>query len=383
MTKMSKILIIYASSGAGHRKAAEAIKAAFDASGAKNVEIIDSLDYTNKTFKFMYPATYLFLVHFIPLLWGFFYYLSDNRKAYYLISKLRRISNWMNSKRLVKYILDAKPDVVVFTHFFASEVIANLKRKGEFRGRLVTVITDYGLHSFWISGEIDTYIVGFEDTKVDLMRRGMPQNKIKVLGIPVDIPFIKDADKFTLRQRLGIERDKFTALVISGGFGVGPMKELVCCLGSLPLPMQLLVVCGKNPLLYQDLTRLKDKFRVQVKLYQFVNNVDELMGASDVVITKAGGLTSTEALAKGLPLVIVSPIPGQETKNCNLLARYGVAIKLYNIEGVCDKIIELFDNKELLAKMRENITRIRRPNAAFDIVRFINEGRAAGDSEVI
>src|SRR3989338_8969872 len=133
---MNKTLIIYASSGAGHRKAAEAIKAAFDASGAKNVEIIDSLDYTNRIFKFMYPATYLFLVHFIPLLWGFFYYFSDNRKAYYFISKIRRISNWMNSKRLVKYILGANPDVVIFTHFFASEVVSSLKRKGKFKGEL-------------------------------------------------------------------------------------------------------------------------------------------------------------------------------------------------------------------------------------------------------
>lgn len=370
---MKRILIIYASSGAGHRKAAEAIKAAYDASGRNDAAIIDSLDYTNKFFKFMYPATYLFLVNFAPLLWGFFYYLSDNGKVYYFISKIRRISNWMNSRPLVKYILDTRPDIIVFTHFFASEVVADLKKRGKFQGKLITIITDYGSHSFWFSSQIDAYIVGFDETRSDLLRRGVPEDKIKVLGIPVDIPFTKDVDKIGLREKLGIERDKFTALVISGGFGVGPVKELVYCLGNLARPIQLLVVCGRNPLLYQDVLKLKERFKVPARIYEFVNNVAELMAASDVIITKAGGLTSTEALAKGLPLVIVSPIPGQETKNCNLLVKYGAAVKLYSIQGVCDKIVELFDDRNSLLRMQENIFKIRKPNASSEIVKFINE----------
>src|SRR4030042_1004212 len=192
---MSKIVILYATAGIGHKKAALAIKEAFAEKSQDDVFIADALDYTNKFFRFSYSSMYISIVKHLPTVWGFFYYLLDNPLVYAAIKPIRRLVNHINSAGLVKFLLDASPDTVISTHFFSTEVVGNLKATGALKSRLITVITDYKSHIFWFAKNTDLYVVGSEYTKADLMKREIPEDRIKVLGIPCSRLFSRKHDR--------------------------------------------------------------------------------------------------------------------------------------------------------------------------------------------
>ena len=180
---MKKILIAYATAGIGHKKASLAVKAALDEIAPKDAEvrIIDSLDYTNPFFKWAYLQSYLFMVNQTPTFWGLLYYLTDNPLVNLAVSKARRLNNWANSKKLREYLLSWKPDVIISTHFFAGEVISEMKEKSQLDSRLIIVVTDYRLHSWWIDKKTDIYVVAGEDSKRDLIKWNVPEAKVCLL----------------------------------------------------------------------------------------------------------------------------------------------------------------------------------------------------------
>ena len=358
---MKKILIVYATAGAGHKKAAEAVKNAFDSAHPDaDIKLIDSLDYAPKIFRFSYPRAYLFLVNNFPNAWGFFYYLLDHPFVYKLVHPFRRITNWLNSRPLVAYLLKEKPDVIISTHFFASEVISHLRLRRKLSSRLITCITDFRSHAFWVAKGVNKFTVASEDAKKDLVDRGMPESDIEVLGIPIDPIFNKE---------LNVKKSKlFTILLVSGGFGVGPIKKLVNIIDKLGLPVRLLVVCGKNKKLCGQIRSGKGAYKIELEVYGFVDNMHELMELSDLIITKSGGMTASEALAKRLPMIIVAPIPGQEKRNSRFLVSRDAAIEL-GWTGEARKVVkELFNNRDKLRRMQEDIDKVRKPNSAGDIV---------------
>ncbi len=371
-----KIFIIYASSGAGHKRASEAIYKAFQEENASglDIKILDSLNWTNKFFKWLYPSIYLYSVHYLPSVWGFFYALFDHQKLDYFVSSLRRFLNDINSKKLVQFLKDEKPDVIICTHFFATEVISDMKRKMNFKTKLISVITDFGVHAFWVSRDVDRYVVGTEDTKTDLMKRGIEQDRINVLGIPVDPAFSKKVRRDEMCRKLDIKPGVFTVLIVSGGFGVGPVERLARRISKLNLPdnpLQLLIVCGRNPRLYEDINGIDFDKNNHVQIYGFVENIDELMSVSDIIISKSGGLTVAESLAKDLPMIIVSPIPGQEARNCRLLVRYGASIELNRVSQIDTALFKMTSSPDILNKMKESILGIAKPNSARDVVRMV------------
>jgi processive 1,2-diacylglycerol beta-glucosyltransferase len=312
---MNKILILYATAGIGHKKAAFAVKEAFDKIKRSNVLLKDSLDYTNPFFKASYNSIYLALVRYFPTLWGLFYYCLDNPLIYAVVRPIRRLTNHVNSKKLVKFLLAEEPETIIVTHFFALEVIAHLKKKGILKNsRLVTVITDYKSHTFWLSGYVDSYIVGSGYTREDLLKRGIPDARIKAFGIPCSKQFSEKRDKRALRSKIGFAADKKTIFILGGGFGVGPIKRIVFYLDKLEEDFQCIVVCGYNKKLYDSLVKITQGAKHTFKIYGFVDNVDELMGLSDALISKSGGISVTEALNASLPMVVIDPIPGQEMK---------------------------------------------------------------------
>ena len=249
-----KVLIVYAKAGAGHRRAAEAVFDAFKRRGEdKDVTLIDCLDYTYPWFKSFYPWSYLFLVRFLSLVWAGIYYALENRRLYALIKPLRRLNNRLVSKSFANFLKRERPRVVISTQFFASEVVAALKRKKEINSILISVVTDFGLHTFWESDAVDIFVVASEDTKADLVARNIAQSKIKVLGIPIEPP-LKECNKSQVQTEIGLKQDSFTVLIVGGGFGVGPIKKLVFSLEDLRDEMrnkvQLIVVCSRNAKLY-------------------------------------------------------------------------------------------------------------------------------------
>ncbi len=368
---MNKILIFYATAGIGHKKAAIAIKEAFDKSGRKDVFLKDSLDYTNRFFKASYNAVYLALVKYLPTLWGFFYYILDNPWIYAVMRPIRRLTNHINSKKLVKLLLAIRPETIIVTHFFALEVIAHLKKKGILKNsRLVTVITDYKSHTFWLSKYVDCYVVGSEYTKDDLIRRGIPLERIKAFGIPCAKSFSKKRNPEELRSEMGLTLGKKTIFILGGGFGVGPLKNIVLHLDKLEEDFQGIVVCGYNKKLYNTLVKIAELAKHAFKIYGFVDNMDELMSASDVLISKSGGITVTEALNAALPMIVIDPIPGQEMRNYKFLEKHNAALKINRPEDLISIVKELLSSNRLDI-LRDNIKKIRLIDSAEKIVDLV------------
>lgn len=371
-----KILIVYAKAGAGHRRAAEAVYSAFKRRGQQqDAVLVDCLDYTQPWFKDFYPQAYLSLVRFLPFLWKGIYYALENRTFYSLFRPLRHWNNCLVAQGFADLLKQERPQVVVSTQFFASEVVAGLKKTRQIDSTLISVITDFGAHTFWESEDVDVFVVASEDTKQDLISRNIPEQKIRVLGIPIEPP-LKEFNQQSLLQEIGLKGNRFTVLIVGGGFGVGPIKELVFSLEQLSEQIrdkaQLIVVCSRNQKLLVQLEAVASRLKMDIKIFGFVDDLYKMMAASDVLISKSGGLTTSEALGQGLPMIIIAPIPGQETKNCELLVKNGAAIRIDQPFQIKETIEELIKMPDSLQRMRKNALRLARPNSADDIVNLIN-----------
>ena len=358
-----KVVVVYASSGAGHQKAAEAVFKTLSGRPGIAVHLIDSLDYTTPLFHLLYPRLYLFLVRHLPMVWGFFYDGLNFTLIGPFLRRLRRALNALNGKRLEDFFLALNPDVIVSTHFFGSEVVSSLKQKRRLRARLITVVTDFAIHSVWVAPFVDGYVVGAVDTEASLIRRGVPKEKIALLGIPIDPIFERAEDRNSLLKKIGISPRKFIVLVASGGFGVGPVETLVSHLLQNQ-ELQLLVVCGHNRSLYRRLKIRTAHTGPRVALYGFVDNIHELMSVSDCMVSKSGGLTMSEALAKQLPTFILYPIPGQETGNRDVLVRHQAAFSVRNIRDLKERFLDLNLLQGELEKVKHHIDAFRQRHAA-------------------
>lgn len=392
---MKKILIVYATAGEGHKRAAFALKSAFDIVQPVDAEvkIIDALDYTHTFFKWTYLFGYLFIIMYMPTVWGLLYHCLDFGYLSSFIRGMRRINNKINAWRLERFLCEYNPDCIVSTHFLAGEVVSYLKRRNRIRSKLVTCVTDSRMHLFWFSKETDYFCVALPNTKEEVVQRwGFPAEQVKITGIPIDPKFAQEKRRNDLCSVLHLPQDRFTVLVTGGGFGVGPIAELVEVLLKIEKPMQLLVVCGHNKKLRHRIRRLQSAAKQNgaspkgasqgqgtiIKDYGFVNFMDELMTCSDVIITKSGGLICSEALAKELPMIVISPIPGQESRNCDILLRNKIAVRLAHSREAQAIIEKLYcppqageTNNTMLAAMRHNIRRIKTPDSSATIAKFI------------
>lgn len=368
---MKKILIIYATAGVGHAKAAFAVKKAFDEVALQDVRVvlIDSLTYMTSYFRKSYLSYYLLMITRLSNIWGFFYFVTNNYFVYQVVKFARRYMNWLHSRAFVRYLKNFDADVIISTHFLANEVISNLKSKGLLRAKLITVITDYRLHSFWVAPNIDCYVVGSEEAKADLRKFHVKPGRVHVFGIPVEPVFGRPSDRQELLRTFGLEADRSTILVVGGGFGIGPIEQIVKILDAAGGErLQSLVICGYNEALRRRIDAMRHDLGMPVKAYGFVNNMHEFMTVSDFLISKSGGLTATEALVKDLPLVIIAPIPGQESRNSDFLVAHGAAVKVKRVGRIRGLIESFIADPGELARMKDAIKKVARPRSAFDIV---------------
>ncbi|MBZ0166524.1 MAG: hypothetical protein K8I00_06925, partial [Candidatus Omnitrophica bacterium] len=280
------------------------------------VEFLDALDYANPIFKNSYGGSYTFLITKWPQVWGVFFGLVDIPWLQPLIRVVRRAYNALNTPRLHRHLREGNYDWVVSTHFLPIEVVSALKRAGQSSAKLMACVTDYDVHRIWLGSGVDLYCVASDWTMQKLIRLGVPAEKIKVTGIPCHKKFIRQQDVCQLRERLGLDAGQFTVLIATGSFGIGPIEEIIDTLRSF----QIVVVCGHNKSLYE---RLQKKSPAHVKIMGLVDNMHELMAAADVMVSKPGGLSITEALVSRLPLIFFNAIPGQETQNIMVLKEYG------------------------------------------------------------
>jgi len=364
-----KIIITYASAGTGHRRAAEAIYNYFKEScPAHDLKIIDALEKTNFLFKNIYSKGYLFLVNHALWLWGFSFWLTSVKALRPITNILISVINRLNAKKLSEFLIKERPDFIISTHFFPPEIAARLKRMKKINSKLVTVITDFGVHPLWISGGTDMYIVASDFSKEQLILEGAQENSIKDFGIPIDTKFSKQYEKNTLCKKLDIEPDKFTILISTGSFGIGQVEELV---DSLYKEVQILVVCAHNKMLY---ARLRKRNYPNVRVFGFIDNMQELMAVSDMIITKPGGLTIAESLAMGLLPIFITAIPGQETENAKILAKKSIGINIKDVGSIKDIALDFRGHPDKLKNMKEKISELKRPFAVKELCNVICQG---------
>lgn len=366
-TKTGGVLVLSAAAGAGHVRCAEALAAAFAAKGidAKHVEV---LEYASYLFKKVYSDLYIELVNHQPAILGLVYDAMDHPWQY---RKRRLALDWLNTRPLVRLLLASPPRMAICTHFLPAEILLHLRRKKILDIPVGVVITDYDLHAMWLYRGVDWYFVACEETKVHMVALGIPPETIHVTGIPIAPAFSAAMEKAETRRALGLQPDRTTVLVSAGGFGMGPVESLVKALQEVRHPIQMAVVCGKNPELKSRLEGLPAPNH-PVKVVGFTTEIERWMAASDLLVGKAGGLTSSEALASGLVMVIVNPIPGQEERNSDHLLEEGVAIRCNNLPALAYKIDFLLSDKERFDRMRQAVHRLARPNAAADVVSLVS-----------
>ena len=370
-----KVLILSAAVGAGHLRAAEALEKTFKQSNtAEEVLNIDVLDYTNPLFRRLYGKAYLDMVNKMPEVLGWMY---DSLDKPWENERRRLALDRLNTQPLIKFLKKYDPDIAVCTHFLPAEIISWLKAKKKIDFPQAIVVTDFDAHAMWLCHNYEHYFVALDETKVHLEKLGIPKEKLTVSGIPIDPVFAIEKDKTATREKLGLEKDKLTILVSAGGFGVGKIEHLLEALSDLQTPSQIVAICGRNEELKMKLEKLsKEKLnneRVIFKPIGFTKEMDEYMSASDLIVGKPGGLTTSEALAKNLVFVVVNPIPGQEERNSDHLLEKGCAIKCNNLPVLAYKIDELVKDKARFETMRENVKKFARPNASRTIAEKVAE----------
>lgn len=359
-----KILLLSASAGAGHVRAADALLKAFQARGlGSNVEHWDMLKYTNRMFRHLYGQFYLDLVNKAPAMLGLFYDMSDTP---YRHDTMRVIFEKLNSRRFLKSLRRFDPTLVVCTHFTPAAVLSWLVEKQESKLRPAVVVTDLDCHAMWLIRHYQCYFVAREETRSYLNRIGVNDSKIDVTGIPIDPVFETALDKTQIRRELGLAADRFTILVSAGGYGVGPVESIIAELLQVGGGAQVVAIAGRSEELKQRLEALKSSGVAagSLTVVGFTTEMDRYMAASDLLVGKAGGLTTSEALARGLPICIVNPIPGQEERNSDHLLEEGAAIRCNNLPALSWKINQLVSDKPRFQEMQKRAKELGRPFAA-------------------
>ncbi|HLX95692.1 MAG TPA: glycosyltransferase [Verrucomicrobiae bacterium] len=355
-----RILIATVTAGGGHVAAAAALEEAWRASRpADTVERVDLIKYFSPLHKKIYTEGYVQLVERAPELWGMLFSKTDNPKVVRRLGKLSRAFPSHSRKKFTGHLKQFKPDAVLCTHFTPLEALGLLK-KPETRATppsehwkpplVVSVVTDFEAHALWMDPCVDLYCVAAEETKARLVARGAAADRVVPTGIPIAAKFSAMPYPRAVRQVLGLRDDQPVLLVLSGGFGMGPVAEILAELDKVPKSFQTVVVTGRNEELRRQLATSTRKHPTHV--LGFSTNMHELMAVADLIITKPGGLTTSEALALGKPLFILNPIPGQEAANSDFLLERGAAVKVNRVEDLPFRIEKLLGSKKLLEMAR-------------------------------
>ncbi len=372
---MKKIIIFYASYGGGHLSAAKSILKYFESNvPSAEVEMIDCIKYVNKPIERMTTAAYREMAKKAPKLWGKVY--SGSEKG--VLSRISKDSNKLFSNKLNKLLQNKNPDIVISTHPFSSQMVSYLKKKGKVNCVLATIMTDFAMHKQWLIGHENTdfFFVSNENMKNDIVNYGVCASKIYVTGIPMSSRFCESFDREKICEDFKLDSNKKVILFFGGGeFGLGKDKTvqvLKVLLNKLP-NCQIVAISGKNEKMKESFEQLVIECKAQDRaiILGFTDKVPELMSISSAVVTKPGGLTTTESLASGLPMLIINPIPGQEEENALFLEKNGAGIWLKQNEETENIIVQLFNDENKLQKMSECAKLLARPNSTENICKIV------------
>ena len=369
---MKKIMILYASVGGGHYKAADGIRKYFEEYYPDyKIEMIDALHYTSKFVDKIVIDSYFNMIKYSPKVWKEIYKYSEKQ---YSVANFSNMVQKMLSQKLYKLFKDSQPDVVISTHPFITEMVASLKKHGKTNTKLCVVITDYESHKLWeLKPEyVNSYFVANEEMKFDLVHKGIDKEKIYVTGIPVSSAFLKEYNKDEIYKEFDLSPNKKTILFFAGGhFGGTNVKEFFKSLLNVSEEIQIVAVAGKSQKSQKLFKKLSEKTTKKVVILGYTNKVPELMTISDFVFSKAGGLTTTEILVKQVPFIIINPTPGQEEANANFLTNNGSAIRLWDAKKSLPYIEQLLNDDFRVQNMKIMQKYISKPNSTKDIIETI------------
>lgn len=376
-----RVLIATVTAGGGHIAAAAALDEAWHSARPDDkVERLNLTDYFSPLHRRLYADGYVKIVEHAPEIWGLMFDKTDNPELARKLNRWRRAFPSNSRLRFTRHLNEFKPDVVLCTHYLPLEALGMLRTKTERAAKrshsaarspsaaaeplVVSIVTDFEAHALWMDPCVDLYCVAAEETRARLIARGAAPDSVVVTGIPVAPKFGSKVDAAAVRLRLGLRDDLPVLLVLSGGFGMGPVAEILSELDKVNRPFQSVVVTGRNP-------ELRAKVAVQdhrhpTHVLGFASNMHELMTISDLVISKPGGLTTSEALAVGRPLLILNPIPGQEAANSDFLLERGAAVKINRVEDLPYRMEQLLAAKKI-PELARAARSLGRPNAARDI----------------
>jgi processive 1,2-diacylglycerol beta-glucosyltransferase len=364
-----RILVLSASVGAGHLRAAQAVELALkELAPDATVQNIDVLDFTNAAFRRVYAQSYLDLVNRAPHLLGYFYDLLDKQpKKRGASDKLRMLIQKLNLRKFMAFLRKEPWDIIINTHFLPAEMIASLRRKRLIKTAQFTVTTDFETHRLWVNQPCNHFFTATEEGALNLCYWGIPSSIITVTGIPIHPSFSRPPDRSACLAKHGLKGDRPVILQLAGGFGVGPIEELFQAVLSVDTPIELVVVTGRNEKLRKKLAEQKQHSLHRVHVIGFTNEMNELMVAADLVMTKPGGLTTSEALACGAAMIVVNPIPGQESRNSDFLLENGAAIKMNNLATLSYKLTGLLKQPDRIRQLKQSAKSLGKPDAAFQI----------------
>ena len=370
---MPRFLILHATVGNGHRSAANALADVFERLPDSEVRVIDALDYASPIFRSAYARSYVELSQRAPIVWQMFYESTDNSDAEWapLRDQLRSVMAELAVTKLKDMIRQYAPAAIICTHFLPAELMMRLKIEGELRTPTYTVITDHAVHSQWITPGVDGYFVASEFPRKLMIDRGVAPAIIHVTGIPVNPVIAEPKEIQAMRAQHNLPAAGPVLSLFGGGLAPKRVRRIVEGLIQLPYPGVLLVVAGRNAELPAALHDLGDGPHMRLHVLSQIDYVDDLVAASDMVITKAGGLIVSEVLARGTPLVVIDPIPGQEEWNADYLVSSGAGLQLRVVEWVPWAVEQLLSDRPRLGRIRERAKLVGRPNAARDIAEHV------------
>jgi processive 1,2-diacylglycerol beta-glucosyltransferase len=371
----NRLLFFYSFQFSGHHRAALALQSAFKA------EYPDIQTLALEFFQSAYPRIgraltnwYPKMMKEIPNLWRAFYsYLYCNQDFADATRDIRKFFNWLYFAKLERTLKEYKPDAIICTQAAPCHVVSAYKREKGNGLPLVAVITDYLVHPYWLDDKVDLYIVPTEETRGNLIDRGIPEGKIKEIGIPIDPKFTISCDKQKRRKEIGLAGEVVTLLITGGSRGMVPVEKILRLLCQVNVRFQAIVVTGKNKKLWWRIKKMERGLSFTTKVLSYTDKMDSLMDASDLIITKPGGLTSAEALAKGLPLIIVKPLPGQEERNGRYLIDQGAGLWIDHLKDLPEVIEELVISPSKKEAMSRKAQLLARPRAGWETAKAIME----------
>ena len=367
-----KILIMSVTAGEGHNSTARAMRDYLTAHGAQ-ADILDTYGYVSPVVMNSINKTYLWVSSHAKSAWKLGYRLAENRRS---IRELEytpvQIVQLPIVHEIAEYLRIAAPDAVIFTHAFSGLILDVLKRDGRLRVPTLGILTDFTFHPYWEDCTSNDYVaIPSPSLRYQAFRKGFGESQLLYTGIPIHPKFAFSMPKAEARAALGLDPEKRTLLLMGGSMGYGNMANSLTALDSLntDTDFQIICVCGSNAKAKAEIDSLA--LRRRVLNLGYVDYVDRLMDAADCIVTKPGGLTTSEALAKRLPMIIVNPIPGQETRNTEFLLNSGAAVSVNKMCTLEELVCRLFESESRLAAMRMCIDELRRPNSTQDVCEFV------------